>query len=219
MHKFRFELSFSYWRSTHMISETAMWRKIVVTGLSACLLLSQLLTAEEPDPVEPLLLTAFEQDSPDVGWYVQNDNVMGGQSEGAFSIHASELVFSGSTNTNGGGFSSIRSQPFELDLADYDGIRLTVKADGRRYTWSLQTDARWRGRKINYWADFDTVPGEVNVIDVPFERFLPQFRGFKLDGPKLDRSKIRAFALYQYDKTDGPFKLRLIRVEAYAKGH
>ncbi|MEC7685804.1 MAG: CIA30 family protein, partial [Pseudomonadota bacterium] len=65
----------------------------------------------------------------------------------------------------------------------------------------------------------DTVPGEVNVIDVPFERFLPQFRGFKLDGPKLDRSKIRAFALYQYDKTDGPFKLRLIRVEAYAKGH
>ncbi|MEC7893546.1 MAG: hypothetical protein VX867_03730, partial [Pseudomonadota bacterium] len=60
MHKFRFELSFSYWRSTHMISETAMWRKIVVTGLSACLLLSQSLTAEEPDPVEPLLLTAFE---------------------------------------------------------------------------------------------------------------------------------------------------------------
>ena len=51
---------------------------MVVTGLSACLLLSQLLTAEEPDPVESLLLTAFEQDSPDVGWYVQNDNVMGG---------------------------------------------------------------------------------------------------------------------------------------------
>ena len=202
-----------------MISETAMWRKIVVTGLSFCLLLSQLLTAEEPDPVEPLLLAAFEQDSPDVGWYVQNDNVMGGQSEGAFSIHVSELVFSGRTNTDGGGFSSIRSQPLELDLADYDGIRLTVKADGRRYTWSLQTDARWRGRKINYWADFDTVSGEVKVIDVPFERFLPQFRGFKLDGPKLDRSKIRAFALYQYDKTDGPFKLRLIRVEAYAEGH
>ena len=202
-----------------MIPDTDVWRKIVVTGLSTCLLLSQSMTAEEPDSVKPLLLAAFEQNSPDVGWYVQNDNVMGGQSEGAFSIDASELVFSGSTNTNGGGFSSIRSQPLELDLTDYDGIRLTVKADGRRYTWSLQTDARWRGRKINYWADFDTVSGEVNVIDVPFERFLPQFRGFKLDGPKLDRSKIRGIALYQYDKTDGPFKLRLIRVEAYAEGH
>ena len=49
-----------------------MWRKIVDRlASSACLLLSQLLTAEEPDPVEPLLLTAFEQDSPDVGWYVR----------------------------------------------------------------------------------------------------------------------------------------------------
>ena len=52
-----------------------------MTGLSVCLL-SQPLTAEEEDPLKPLLLIAFEQDSPDVGWYVQNDNVMGGQSEG-----------------------------------------------------------------------------------------------------------------------------------------
>ena len=76
--------------------------------------------------MEPLLLTAFEQDSPDVGWYVQNDNVMGGQSEGAFSIHVSELVFSGRTNTDGGGFSSIRSQPLELDLEQQPGIQLAV---------------------------------------------------------------------------------------------
>ncbi|MGB0230775.1 MAG: CIA30 family protein [Pseudohongiellaceae bacterium] len=200
---------------------TAMWRKLGVTVLSvlSVCLLGQPLTAEEEDLLKPLLLIAFEQDSPDVGWYVQNDNVMGGQSVGGFSVQASELVFSGNTNTNGGGFSSIRSEPLELDLADYDGIRLTVKADGRRYTWSLQTDARWRGRKINYWADFDTVPGEVYVVDVPFERFMPQFRGFKLDGPTLDRSQIREFALYQYDKTDGPFELRLIKAEAYTDGH
>ncbi|NBQ73535.1 MAG: hypothetical protein EBU11_11605, partial [Gammaproteobacteria bacterium] len=104
--------------------------------LSVCLL-SQPLTAEEEDLLKPLLLIAFEQDSPDVGWYVQNDNVMGGQSVGGFSVQASELVFSGNTNTNGGGFSSIRSEPLELDLADYDGIRLTVKADGRRYTAAI----------------------------------------------------------------------------------
>ena len=192
--------------------------KLGMTGLSACLLCHSL-RAEEPELVNTLLLTAFEQDSPDVGWYVQNDNVMGGKSEGGFDITVSELVFSGNTNTNGGGFSSIRSQPLELDLSDYAGIRLTLKADGRRYTWSLQTDARWRGRRINYWADFDTVPGEVNVIDVPFERFLPQFRGFKLDGPKLDTSQIKEFALYQYDKTDGPFELRLVSVEAYVEGN
>ena len=54
-----------------------------MTGLLVCLL-SQPLMAEEEDRLKPLLLIAFEQDSPDVGWYVQNDNVMGGQSEGGF---------------------------------------------------------------------------------------------------------------------------------------
>ena len=83
----------------------------------------------------------------------------------------------------------------------------------------MQTDARWRGRRVGYWADFDTVAGKVSVIDVPFESFFPQFRGFKLDGPELDVRQISEFALYQYDKTDGPFELYLISVEAYSKSN
>lgn len=172
-------------------------------------------SAWEPDVLDTLPLTSFNAGSPDFGWYVQNDNVMGGRSEGGFDISSEKLIFSGNTNTNGGGFSSIRTQPLKLDLSAYTGIRVKVKADGRRYTWGMQTDAQWRGRRVNYWADFDTLPGETNVIDIPFEIFFPQFRGFKLEGPKLDTSQINEFALYQYDKTDGPFELRLISVEAY----
>ena len=173
------------------------------------------LSASESDELDSLLLTSFTSEGPDFGWYVQNDNVMGGRSQGGFVISAQELLFSGNTNTNGGGFSSIRTQPLKLDLTAYTGIRVKVKADGRRYTWGIQTDALWRGRRINYWADFDTVAYETSVIDIPFVNFLPQFRGFKLDGPELDTSQIAEFALYQYDKTDGPFKLNLISVEAY----
>lgn len=169
----------------------------------------------ESDELETLFLTSFNADSPDFGWYVQNDNVMGGRSEGGFNISSGQLIFSGNTNTNGGGFSSIRTQPLKLNLAAYTGIRIKVKADGRRYTWQLQTDARWRGRRVNYWADFDTLNGETNVIDIPFTNFFPQFRGFRLDGPELDTSQITEFGLYQYDKTDGPFELHLISVEAY----
>ena len=192
----------------------ATLRKFGTTVLHVWLLCAPL-NAKEPEHLDILPLTSFRQDSNGLGWYVQNDNVMGGKSEGGFKIVSSELVFSGNTNTDGGGFSSIRSKPLKLDLAGYSGLRLTLKADGRRYTWSLQTEARWRGRRISYWADFDTVPGEVNVIDVPFDLFLPQFRGFKLDGPELDLSQITEFALYQYDKTDGPFELRLVSVDAY----
>lgn len=163
-----------------------------------------------------LLLTDFTPDSRDLGWYVQNDNVMGGRSEGGFDRADDELVFAGSTNTNGGGFSSIRTQPFKVDLSAYDGIRLRVKADGRRYTWQLQTNAARRGYPVSYWAEFDTVDGEWSTAKIPFTLFYPQFRGFKLEGPELDTSQLTEFGLYIYDKQDGPFVLHLDRIEAYS---
>ncbi|MBT8422360.1 MAG: CIA30 family protein [Gammaproteobacteria bacterium] len=171
--------------------------------------------ASEPDSAGQLLITDFSADAPDPGWYVQNDNVMGGRSEGGFEKQQEQLVFAGSTNTNGGGFSSIRTQPFELDLSAYDGIRLRLKADGRRYTWQLQTNARWRGRPISYWAEFDTGAGEWETVDIPFTRFYPQYRGYVLDDPPLDPAGITEFGLYIYDKKDGPFELHLDSVHGY----
>ena len=162
-----------------------------------------------------LMLTNFSSDSPDLGWYVQNDNVMGGRSEGGFETASKELIFAGNTNTNGGGFSSIRTQPFQLDLSNYDGIQLRVKGDGRQYTWQLQTNALWRGRRISYWAEFDTKDGEWSMVNIPFSRFYPQFRGFELDGPELDPSQTTEMGLYIYDKKDGRFEFRLASVHAY----
>ena len=197
-------------KKTYFSHSTVLSRSIILLAL-----LFAPLNASEADKLDSLSLTDFNADSPDLGWYVQNDNVMGGKSEGGFAISSGQLIFSGNTNTNGGGFSSIRTKPLKQDLSVYTGIRVKVKADGRRYTWGIQTDARWRGRRINYWADFDTLADETSVIDIPFLNFLPQFRGFKLDGPELDTSQITEFALYQYDKTDGPFEILLINVEAY----
>ena len=89
---------------------------------------------------------------------------MGGRSEGTFELRDELLHFSGDTNTNGGGFSSIRTAAIELDLSSYAGIRLRVKGDGRRYTWRLTTTARWRGRQVSYWADLDTTEGAWTVV-------------------------------------------------------
>jgi len=178
--------------------------------------------AADPNPSsskdsEALMLTDFSADSPDLGWYVQNDNVMGGRSEGGFETKKQgKLIFAGSTNTDGGGFSSIRTQPFKLDLSNYKGMQLRVKGDGRRYTWQLQTNALYRNFRVSYWADFDTVEGEWSTVYIPFASFYPQFRGFKLDGPELDTSEITELGLYIYDKKDGPFELRLDSIEAYA---
>lgn len=189
----------------------------LVIGLSLLTGPGSLLDAADPGPEGEPMLTDFTPDTPDFGWYVQNDNVMGGRSEGGFETQEQgELIFAGSTNTNGGGFSSIRTQPFKLDVSNYDGIQLRVKADGRRYTWQLQTTARYRNFRVSYWADFDTLDGEWSTVRIPFSSFYPQFRGFELEGPELDPSELTELGLYIYDKKDGPFELRLDSIEAYS---
>ena len=162
-----------------------------------------------------LLLTDFTSSSSDMGWYVVNDNVMGGQSEGDFDQESGKLIFAGRTNTNGGGFSSIRTNPVQLDLEDFAGIQLQAKGDGRRYTWRLTTDARWRGRQISYWADFETRDGAWITVNIPFADFIPRFRGYQLDGPALDPAQITGMGLMIYDNLDGPFELELASVHAY----
>lgn len=161
-------------------------------------------------------LTDFTTATTDFEWFVQNDSVMGGQSEGSFKSVNGILVFTGITNTNGGGFSSIRTQRLQLDLSNHDGIRLQVKGDGRRYSWQLQTDATWRGRRISYWADFETRADEWNTVDIPFSGFKPRFRGRWLDGPDLERTQLTSMGLYIYDKQDGPFELYIANVSAYS---
>jgi len=162
-----------------------------------------------------LLLTDFTESSADLGWYVVNDNVMGGRSEGGFTRSQGDIHFSGRTNTRGGGFSSIRTQDLRLDLSKHAGIQLRVKGDGRRYTWLLSTTARWRGREISYWADFETREGEWHTVSIPFSGFIPKFRGYQLNGPEIETARITGMGLMIYDNLDGPFELRLDSVYAY----
>lgn len=163
-----------------------------------------------------LMLTDFTPNSSDLGWYVVNDNVMGGRSEGDFKLEQGELIFSGHTNTKGGGFSSIRTKALQLDLSSHAGIQLRVKGDGRRYTWRLATDARWRGRPISYWADFETQGNEWSLVNIPFSSFIPRYRGSELDGPALETGQITGMGLMIYDEQDGPFEVHLASIQAYS---
>ena len=190
-------------------------RSYLLLGLILMTIPEQSPNAADSDAGRDLLLTDFGPNTPDMGWYVLNDNVMGGRSDGDFKLEQGELFFAGRTNTNGGGFSSIRTRPMQLDLSDYAGIRLHLRGDGRRYTWRLTTDARWRGRQVSYWADFDTRDGEWHTVDILFAGFIPRFRGYRLDGPALSSDQITGMGLMIYDKQDGPFDLRLASVHAY----
>ena len=158
----------------------------------------------------PAVLTAFDDETPDLDWRVVNDNVMGGRSQGGFRIVDGVLVFSGSTNTNGGGFSSIPSAGRPAVPGDATAVRLRLRGDGRRYIVRLEnTDG------VAFWADFQTCSkGEWETVSVPFTRFVPRFRGRRLVGPVLAPAQIAGIGLMIYDGEDGPFRLEVDRIEA-----
>ncbi len=180
--------------------------------------LQNVLPAYQPESLNmpPLLITDFTSNSADLGWYTVNDEVMGGRSEGDFRRVHGELIFEGCTNTRGGGFSSIRTKPLQLELSRYNGVRLHLRGDGRRYTWRLATAARLRGRPVVYSADFETGDGAWTTVDIPFANFVPRFRGSLLDAPPLDPGQITGMGLMIYDRRDGHFELHLKSVQALA---
>ena len=155
-----------------------------------------------------VLITDFSP-SLDLGWFVVNDNVMGGKSVGTFRIDDGVLAFSGSTNTDGGGFSSIRTQRRLPSLADATDIIVHAQGDGRRYILRLEN-----ADGIAYWGDFEPSADAESPSRVALASLQPRFRGRWLAGPPLEAGAIVGLGFMCYDGRDGPFCLEVTRIEA-----
>jgi monofunctional biosynthetic peptidoglycan transglycosylase len=184
--------------------------------LRGLLMTSLLASGPSAGADDSLLLVDFSGSMQCLRWRVVNDGVMGGRSDGGFRLEERSLLFTGKTNTDGGGFSSTRSEARPFDLGEYDGIRLRVRGDGRTYTFRLTTwDTRDERFRPSYWAEFETRGDEWEVIDVSFRRFRPRWRGRWLEGPALNPQAIDGLGLMIYDKRDGPFRLEVDWIRAY----
>ena len=158
---------------------------------------------------EDMRLSLFNAAAPELTWYVVNDNVMGGRSEGDFQLADGVLEFSGVTNTRGGGLSSIRTQPSELGLSSQQQIVLCAHGDGRCYVFRLEDN-----RGIAFWADFVPTADSLGEVTIDLASFRPRFRGRWLDGPALVPDRVVALGLMCYDGSDGPFRLKVGSIEA-----
>ena len=144
-------------------------------------------------------------------WRVINDNVMGGRSLGDIT-HAGEfLSFSGSLNTNGGGFASIRVPASNLLFGEATGVRLRVRGDGRDYTFRL----RPKNSRISYWSEFATEDGEWLEVALPFASFWPNWRGRRLNAPAITAAQVAELGLMINDGIDGAFALEVDWIAAY----
>ena len=166
------------------------------------------LLSTEPSAME--LIRTFDTSSKESVWTAQNDGVMGCVSLGKAEINDGELHFSGVLSLeNNGGFAQIYSQTEVSDFSSYFAVKLRVKGDGRTYQFRLATDARFRGSQIAYRSEFKTEAGEWIEVSIPFESFVPSFRGRLLQGPPMNLTSVQRVAFLLNDGNPGTFSLKV----------
>ena len=167
-----------------------------------------------------------------------NDVVMGGQSEASVSVVKVPLEdggcvvkLCGVVEGDGGGFVSMRSRNFQpsVDLADFAGIRLEVKGDGRRYKLIARDVRDFFG--LAWHCGFDTVENMWLTVDVPFDTLTPvlradvvrpgssDYREFKRDTLRSIQIMLSKYELGMNELNQtfasGPFALEIRAIRAY----
>ena len=163
--------------------------------------------------------TIIDFSSPDelYRWEIINDAVMGGVSSSRITIlEKKAALFQGEVSLeNYGGFASMRTLSQEFELTDFIGLIVRVKGDGKDYRLRLRTDSDYDG--IAYQALFSTEQDKWITARLSFDAFTPVFRGMIVnDASELDISKVRRIGFMIADKQEGPFKLEIEWIKAYA---
>ena len=119
--------------------------RIIMTALLALCLIGSPAMAETMTCKTLIEHSEADTENP---WQTVNDGVMGGLSSGGSILSDGVLLFKGVTNTNGGGFSSIRMTLPRGAMAGADHLKVRMKRDARAYSMTLRTNVRSFGRRF-----------------------------------------------------------------------
>ncbi len=165
---------------------------------------------------DTLRLFSFEGREPLKGWRVINDDVSGGVSEGAITrAKRGQAVFEGNISLkNDGGYSSVRADLGDVSLANYDGLMIRVRGDGREYRLVAKTNRDDDSHR--YEARFKTTKDTWQVLKVSFKDFKPYWRGMRLYiWDNCDADDVKSVGLMISDEIEGPFRLEIDSIDAY----
>ncbi len=148
-------------------------------------------------------------------WYRSVDGVMGGRSSISVQRDGNVLEASGEIVTAGGGFAGMYTRLDDVDASNFAGLRVTYEALPAGQTplaWEVRLKGRGdSSRYIDFGASFavppSSVANDVGSVSLPFEEFLPRWRGNDRTGT-LDLTALNEVGL-QLLFQDGPFTLRL----------
>ena len=163
-----------------------------------------------------LILFDFTKPETAASWGPIDDRVMGGVSTSTFLYEDSAgALFAGEVSMDhGGGFASVRSGHLDLDLTGFEGLAISFMGDGNSYKLSIVTEPRYDS--VVYRAVFNTRAGVWAEARIPFEKFVPTFRGHTVSAaPDLEPANIVAVGLLISQRQEGMFRLKVSTIKAY----
>jgi monofunctional biosynthetic peptidoglycan transglycosylase len=149
-------------------------------------------------------------------WLIVNDGVMGGLSRSTFILSDSNTaIFSGNvTLENNGGFASTRTKAMQIQLDGFIGILIRVKGDGKKYQFRIRTNDRFDG--VSYRHYFETKLNQWQTISIPFNKFVPVFRGQILrDVDPISPKDIQQLGILISDNQTDEFQLEVQWIKSY----
>lgn len=156
---------------------------------------------------DSLTLFEFKKEKDLTNWYVVDDVVMGGRSDGNMKINedGNGLFYGDVSLENNGGFSSIQYR-FEQKLIDkYKTCKIRLKGDGKSYQFRMKANSFDRH---SYLSHFET-SGDWQIIEIPMAEMYPSFRGRKLDMPNFPGKGLAQISFLISNKRAESFELEL----------
>lgn len=147
-------------------------------------------------------------------WQTVNDGVMGGVSDGKFTITDTKTMqFFGTLSLeNNGGFASVRSKAKKLGLENGDTVVVQVRGDGREYSLNLYLDKPLMA--FSYRAALPTKKDEWIEVRLPLDKFVAtSFGRVVTDAGAVKPAEVNALGFMLGDKKAGPFKLEVESVK------
>ena len=161
-------------------------------------------------PGDCVRLTDFSTQAERQAWQTVNDNVMGGRSSGGPSFRDGLMAFSGDTNTDGGGFSSLRLPLAEGALSRFDKVTFRARPDSREYMVTFDDNVSSRDRRVSHRALLPFGPsGEWQEVSVHFVDLFPAIFGRPIDDLPFDKDLATRMGIMISDGLDGPFGLEI----------
>ena len=153
----------------------------------------------------------FSKNSKVSDWIIVDDVVMGGRSNGRFSLDEDgNCVFSGTVSTeNYGGFSSVRYQFDKINTNADSKITLQIKGAGNDYHIRIKDKI---SKYYSYITTFKT-NGDWQEISINMKDLYPSFRGQNLDLPNYSSNSFEELVFLISNKKNESFQLVINKIE------